>query len=254
MMNPDAPDGKRNWFDQGGRSYAQFRPEYPLQLAKFLSAVSPSRNVAVDVGCGNGQLTNLLSGYFDQVVGIDPSEDQIAYAKAAGNVRYEVASAEKLPFADRSVSVLTAAQAAHWFDLPLFYAEARRVLERGGMLALISYGVLELEPALNERFQEFYWNEIGPYWPPERKLVDSGYANLDFPFDEDPVPAYSIVKMWNLDQFLGYISTWSAVKKVRQAKREDILIRFAEDLSALWGAPTTERKVTWPINMRLGLA
>src|SRR5690606_37022456 len=103
------------------------------------------------------------------------------------------------------------------------------------------------------RFKKFYWDEIGPYWPPERKLVDNGYATLDFPFDEDPPPSYSIVKTWNLDQFLGYVSTWSAVKQVRQAKREDILIEFSADLAKLRGTPTTERKVTWPINMRLGL-
>ena len=58
-----------------------------------------------------------------------------------------------MPLPDKSASLVTAAQAAHWFDLPAFYAEARRVLMPDSILALISYGVLRLEPELDERFR-----------------------------------------------------------------------------------------------------
>ncbi len=243
---------KRNWFDQGGQSYAQYRPEYPEALAAFLAAAAPATRLAVDVGCGNGQLTTLLARHFAQVAGIDPSADQIAHARAASGVAYAVAPAEKLPFADGVASAITAAQAAHWFDLPAFYAEVRRVAHQGAVVALISYGVLALEGALGERFLRFYAEDIGPFWPPERRLVDAGYAGMDFPFAERPAPAFAIEQAWDLGQFLGYVATWSAVKNARQAGKGALLAAFADEFAALWGDAAERKRVTWPLHMRLG--
>jgi len=242
----------KNWFDQGGNDYARFRPEYPSQLASYLASVAPAGGLALDVGCGNGQLTQLLAPHFREVVGLDPSADQIANASPRDGVRYLCAPAERLPLADHCASLITAAQAAHWFDLPAFYSEARRVATPGGVLALISYGVLDLAPPLNERFQRFYRDEIGPYWPAERKLVDSGYATIDFPFEEFTAPAMQIRVTWRLPEFLGYLQTWSAVRSAREAGREDILLTFARDIEALWDDAQTQRPVAWPINMRIG--
>jgi Methylase involved in ubiquinone/menaquinone biosynthesis len=242
----------RNWFDQGGQAYARFRPEYPAELSAYLATMAPDRVLAVDVGCGSGQLTRQLAGHFDAVVGFDPSQDQIAHSAPQERVSYACAPAEDLPLPSRSASLITAAQAAHWFDLPRFYAEVRRVAEPGAVLALISYGVLRLEGTLGERFAQFYWQEIGPFWPAERKLVDSGYATLEFPFAEFPGPEIAIRLMWNLAEFLGYVSTWSAVRSAREAGREDLLHDFAADMAALWGDPATAQRVSWPINMRVG--
>ncbi|MDA5193039.1 class I SAM-dependent methyltransferase [Govanella unica] len=243
----------KNWFDRGGQAYARFRPEYPLGPARFLAETARSHKCAVDVGCGNGQLTAQLAAYFDDVVGLDPSADQIANAPAQQGVRYICASAEKLPLPDRSANLITAAQAAHWFDLPAFYAEARRIASDGAALALISYGVLRLPGDLQSRFDRFYHDEIGPYWPPERKLVDRGYRDLCFPFEERQAPQMDIQLAWALGDFLGYLSTWSAVQRVKGTGREDILNDFARDISRLWGDPTKTQPVSWPINMRIGL-
>lgn len=244
----------RNWFDQGGQAYARFRPEYPPALAACLASLAPNDGIAVDVGCGNGQLTQLLAAHFEHVVGLDPSADQIANAIPNARIDYQCAPAERLPLPEASATLITAAQAAHWFDLPAFYAEVRRVAMPGAILALVSYGVLSLEPALDERFKKFYWDEIGPYWPPERTLVDSGYATIDFPFEEIAPPALEIRLDWTLDQFLGYLQTWSAVRKAREAGQDALLLDFASDLAGLWGDPQVKRPVVWPIAMRIGKA
>lgn len=250
MSNEPSPG--RNWFDQGGQAYARFRPEYPPQLAAFLASAAPDNRLAVDVGCGNGQLTQLLAPYFNKVVGLDPSADQIANAIPNARIDYRCAPAEQLPVADASASLVTAAQAAHWFDLPAFYREVRRIAAPGTILALVSYGVLQLEPALDQRFQRFYWEEIGPYWPPERSLVDTGYATIDFPFDELAPGAFEIRLDWDLNEFLGYLTTWSAVRSAREAGREALLLAFAKDIGAAWGDPGRKRPISWPINMRIG--
>ncbi|WP_130470438.1 class I SAM-dependent methyltransferase [Candidatus Magnetaquicoccus inordinatus] len=242
----------RNWFDQGGQNYARFRPSYPAEIAASLAALAPDNQMAVDVGCGNGQLTRLLAPYFQQVIGLDPSVEQINNALPEKGVLYQCAPAEQLPLAEQSVSLLTAAQAAHWFDLPLFWKEVHRVARPGAIVALLSYGILTLEPALHPRFQHFYDTELGPYWPPERALVESGYATIAFPFAELTPPALSIRVEWQLAEFLGYIFTWSAVRRAREAGKEEIPVRFAKEMTQAWGDGNTRHTLVWPINMRLG--
>ncbi|WP_036166745.1 class I SAM-dependent methyltransferase [Massilia sp. 9096] len=253
---PTSAPAARNWFDQGGSAYARFRPEYPPALAARLAELAPDRRLAVDVGCGNGQLTRLLAPCFEHVVGIDPSADQIANAfvdqRIDDRIDYRQASAEHISLADAGASLVTAAQAAHWFDLPAFYREARRIAMPGAVLALVSYGVLELENPLAERFGRFYRDEIGPYWPPERQLVDSGYATIDFPFPELAAAPLELRCAWSLPQFLGYLSTWSALRNAREAGREALLADFAGELATAWGDPAVERTVRWPIHMRIG--
>ncbi len=243
---------ERNWFDQGGRAYARFRPEYPPQLAADLADLVAAKQLAVDVGCGNGQLTCLLAAHFETVLGVDASADQIANTVPHERIRYQCGPAEQLPLGAGVANLITAAQAAHWFKLPAFYQEARRVAAPGCLLALISYGVLQLEPDLNERFQTFYRDEIGPYWPPERALVDSAYATIDFPFEEVQVPARKIRLEWRFSEFWGYLLTWSAVRHAQEAGCESLLRNFAEEMSALWGDENRRRVIAWPINMRVG--
>lgn len=245
-------DLSRNWFEQGGEAYARYRPAYPDRLAQFLASASPNNRLALDVGCGNGQLAIQLASRFERVVGIDASVNQIAHAVHHERVEYRCAPAEMLPMPDRSASLVAAAQAAHWFDLPAFFDEVRRVCVPGGVLALISYGVPGLEPGLNERFDHFYREEINPFWPPERKLVDEGYARIDFPFSKFPAPPMSINLQWNFFELLGYLSTWSAVRRARQEGRQEILSSFAEEMAKLWGSSDVRRSICWPINMRIG--
>jgi ubiquinone/menaquinone biosynthesis C-methylase UbiE len=185
----------QNWFERGGQTYARFRPEYPLELTRFLADLAPSHERAVDVGCGNGQLTAQLAAYFDEAIGLDPSAEQIANAPVQKRIRYIRAPAERLPLPDRCASLITAAQAAHWFDLPAFYAEVRRIAADRAVVALISYGVLDLDRVFQERFSRFYRDEIGPYWPPKRQLVDSGYRDMSFPFEEREAPQMKIRQM-----------------------------------------------------------
>ena len=239
-----------NWFDQGGRNYALFRPEYPPELARSLAELTTQRR-AVDVGCGTGQLTTQLAAHFDDIIGVDPSAEQIANAKAHPRVRYLIAAAEQIPLEDSAVDLITAAQAAHWFDRPAFYAEARRLAAPNAVIALISYGIMQIDDgALNKRFASFYRDEIGPFWPRERKLVDSGYADIDFPFAEIPYPDLSIERNWRIQDFLGYLSTWSAVRRANEAGKSDKLDAFVADFSQMWGDDV--QRVSWPINMRLG--
>lgn len=252
MMGAVMNDAK-NWFDQDGPSYKAFRPQYPDVLADYLAGLVRAPASVLDIGCGSGQLTQMLVGRFHDVTGIDPSNEQISNAENRSGVKYLVGTAEKIDLPNQSVDVICAAQAVHWFDRKQFYDEVKRIAKPGGFIALISYGLLGLEPDLNKRFQQFYHDEIGPFWPPERKLVDRGYADIDFPFEEIAAPEIDIKLNWDLPAFLGYLSTWSAVRHAKAQGAEALLIAYADDLAKAWGDAEKKRPVVWPVNMRVGM-
>ncbi|EEA92093.1 class I SAM-dependent methyltransferase [Pseudovibrio sp. JE062] len=240
-------------FQNAGEDYAKYRPTYPPELVEFLAAQCKRHYLAVDVGCGTGQFSALIARHFQQVLATDVSASQIENAAAVPNIRFAVEPAERCSAEGTSVDLIVAAQAAHWFDLQSFYQEARRIAAPSCVLALVSYGVLSIDNAkCNDRFRQFYYDEIGPYWPPERQHVDNGYASFDFPFEELSYPAMSIERDWSLEQFLGYVRTWSSVKAAAKEGKANLTDSFAKELAGLWGDPQERCKISWPIAMRLG--
>jgi SAM-dependent methyltransferase len=243
-----------NWFDQGGADYARYRPDYPEALAIALAKLTPDRRLAVDVGCGNGQFSRLLTAHFDDVIALDPSADQIAHAVPGERLDYRVAPAEALPVEDGSAGLIMAAQAAHWFDLPAFYGEVRRVATPDAVVALVSYGVMEApdDAAIHARLRRFHDEDVGPWWPTERALVVGGYADIDFPFEAIAVPSVAIDRAWDMAQLMGYIATWSAVRRALDAGQTQLLIDFEADMRALWGNAERPVAIRWPISVRAG--
>jgi SAM-dependent methyltransferase len=235
-------------------AYADCRPSYPPAVAQALAALSPGRALALDCGCGNGQLSVLLGDVFDRVEATDASAAQIAHAVPHPRVAYRVAPAEESGLPDGCCDLVVAAQAAHWFDLPRYFAEVRRVLRPGGLAALVGYGRLVVgDPAAAAVVDRFYGPDgVGRYWPPERPLVEDGYAAVAFPFAEIPGPDIAMSADWTRDQLLGYVTTWSALKEARKALAEDPFPAFAEALAAAWPDGDATRTIRWPLRMRLG--
>ncbi len=132
----------KDHFSEISAAYAAHRPSYPAALVDFLARLAPARRLAWDAGCGSGQLSVLLAGAFERVVATDASPEQIGRAASHARVEYRCARAEESGLPERVADLATAAQAAHWFDLPSYYAEVRRVVRPGGIVALISYGVV----------------------------------------------------------------------------------------------------------------
>ncbi|WP_132252372.1 class I SAM-dependent methyltransferase [Methylobacterium segetis] len=242
--------GFKDHFSTGSANYAAHRPTYPVALVEHLSSLTLRHEKALDCGCGTGQLSTLLAARYGEVVATDASAAQIAAASPHPRVRYKVAPAEASGLPASSVDLVTVAQAAHWFDLPRFYAEVRRVVRPGGVLSLISYGVLEIEGAAGAVVQHFYGAVLKPYWPPERRHVEEGYAGLPFPFAEMPAPALAIVASWTLADLIGYVETWSAVRAAERDRGRAPLIAVREALAESWGEPELRRDVRWRLSAR----
>src|SRR6476661_897619 len=158
----------RDHFAFAASSYASYRPRYPAALFAWLASATRGHELAWDCGTGSGQAAIGLAAHYEAVVATDPSVSQLSSAEGARGVEYVAMSAEASALRAESMDLVTVAQALHWFDREGFFAEVDRVLRPGGLLAVWSYGLLAIEPAIDARLHHFYSNTVGPYWPSER--------------------------------------------------------------------------------------
>lgn len=241
----------KDHFSGHAADYREFRPVYPPELFAFLAAVSPGRGLAWDCGTGNGQAAVGLARHFDRVFATDASADQIRQGGPHPGVEYTVARAERCPLPDRTADLVTVTQALHWFDFDHFYGEVRRVVRPGGLLAATCYHSPSVGPDVDSVLGR--WNEhVRAYWPPERVWVDAGYRTIPFPFAELPVPRFELTLPATLDQFLGYLGTWSATRAYSKATGDNPLRHFKSVFAAAWGDPGTVRPVRWEFTVRVG--
>lgn len=233
--------------------YADSRPRYPDALFDWLAAQCAQRDLAWDCGAGSGQASIALASRFARVIATDASAAQIAQAQPDPRVEYRVAPAERSTLDDAGVDLVIVAQALHWFDLERFYAEVRRVLRPGGVIAAWSYGVLAVEgAAVDAAVQRFYHDDVGPYWPPERRHVESAYRDLPFPFERVAAPAFAMGLRWNLAQLLGYFRSWSATARYVEQRGDDPVARLEPQLAACWGDAERTREIRWPLALLAG--
>jgi len=242
-----------DYFSGVAGAYAEYRPRYPERLFAWLAGVVERRALAWDCATGNGQVALGLAAYFDRVIATDASAEQIAAAASHPQIEYRIARAESSGLESASVDLVTVGQSLHWFDRPAFYAEARRVLRAGGVLAVWTYGLSRFgDAAIDATMRRFYKETVGPYWPPERALVDAEYRTIDFPFEEIPPPVIEMEAEWPLSAFLGYVGTWSAVTRFRAARGDDPIRELAKELHAAWSDPESPRRIRWPLALRVG--
>lgn len=239
-------------FSAVSASYALFRPTYPESLYAWLAGLCDRHDAAWDCGTGTGQAALALTRHFDRVCATDPSAEQISHAVAHPRVAYSVAPAEASGLPDASVDLVTVAVALHWFDLPRFYDEVRRVARPGAVVAAWCYTRAYVTPEIDAVVEGYYTGVVGPYWPMERRHVENGYANLPFPFAPVTPPALSIEVQWDLHHLVGYLHTWSASVRAGKAMGRDPLADTLPSLQAAWGSPGQVRTVRWPLGMRVG--
>jgi SAM-dependent methyltransferase len=230
--------------------YAKFRPHYPGELFEYLASISPRHELAWDCATGNGQAAVGLGRHFGSVIATDASAQQIESAEPDDRISYRVALAEASGIDSASVDLILVAQALHWFDLDAFFTEAKRVLKEDGVLVITSYKVLEIAPEIDAIIWKFYRETTGPFWPPERELVETDYQDIEFPFRELPPRQFEMRAQWNLQQVLGYLRTWSATQKFVSHRGFDPVDSLGNELGTIWRNPQQTRRVVWPLSSR----
>jgi len=132
-------------FSDRVENYVRYRPGYPPEVLDLLRAecgLRPSHVVA-DIASGTGVFTRLLLENGNSVFAVEPNaamrEMGIRQLEPLGSNRLVsiAGTAEETTLRSASVDFVTAAQAAHWFDLPRARAEFVRILKPEGWCVLI---------------------------------------------------------------------------------------------------------------------
>lgn len=240
-------------FSKQAADYAKYRPVYPAELYPYLKSVSPADELAYDAGTGNGQCAVALANHFKAVVASDLSREQIANAKTKANVTYTVSAAHESGIEARSVDLITAATAIHWFNFDLFYAECHRILKDGGVIAAWSYGWHQCEdPKITDLIQKIGKVILKDHWSPQPKLIWDNYSKIPFPFKEFSPPAFHQSLSWDMDELIGYLTTWSATQKYIDDKGTHPVDVVRRELATAWGNPEKKLQFDCPLIMRIG--
>jgi hypothetical protein len=121
------------------------------------------------------------------------------------------------------------------------------------VIAVWTYGSAVLDtPLLARVFNDFEEKTIGPYWPPERRMINEGYRTIPFPFAELEPPRFTLRQHWTLDDVIGYVATWSGTERFRDVIGQDPVPELERGLAEHWGEPSKRREIVWPFAIRVG--
>lgn len=241
----------KDYFSTQSADYRKFRPDYPKEMIDFIVSKCVETNTAWDCATGNGQVAVMLSPKFNKVIATDASSKQLEMAIRKPNIEYKVATAERSNLDDDSIDLITVAQAAHWFNLPAFYAEAKRIAKPNAVLAVWGYANHSISVDIDNIVLKLYKDILYHYWPAERSIIEHGYKEIILPFETIETPLFTMVKQVSLHDLVGYLDTWSATQQYIQANNNNPISIIFDELSEAWGNPNEIKNISWPVFLKV---
>ena len=130
-------------FSSRVENYVRYRPGYPHEVVELLKkecGLTPD-SVIADIAFGTGIFTRMLLENGNRVFGVEPNAEMRRAGKQflSSYPRFTsvIGTAEATTLPDHNVDIVTAAQAAHWFDREKARREFLRILKPGGWLVLL---------------------------------------------------------------------------------------------------------------------
>lgn len=211
--------GKKVDFGRVSDDYARFRPGPPASFYDRVERIVPLRGiVATDVGTGTGLAAIEMAKRGAKVIGVDPSEEQLAAAQRGARaaqvpVEFRVGKAEELPLVDSTIDFYLALQCWHWFEPVKAGAEAMRVLTPGGVVMAASFDYLPRRSRVAGRTEELIL-KFNPGWPaaggqgvhlnPMQQLPDAGFVDVE-------QASYEHVQVFTHESWRGRMRTCNGV-------------------------------------------
>ncbi|XP_022100575.1 putative methyltransferase DDB_G0268948 [Acanthaster planci] len=218
--------------------YLKCRPDWPEEIIqKTLAFLQEKKSgpfeLAVDVGCGSGQATRPLASHIKKVVGVDVSVEQIRAAQCVDNppnVEFRTGSGEAIPVSDKSVDLVTCAQAVHWFDFDVFFREVDRVLKPGGCVAIYSYHIFKPWVDGDDKKNEQLYSIVtqhdtetcGPYNSPRILHLQNMLADVHIPYEETIRDnTLAIRQDTTMKSYIGYLESRSGYQSYLENNPDD---------------------------------
>lgn len=216
--------------DQYARA-ASFVPMLGLPVLEILNP-QPGERI-LDLGCGDGVLTEKLAGLGCEVVGVDSSPAQVAAARARG-LDARVVDGQRLPF-DAEFDAVFSNAALHWMRQPdAVIAGVWRALEPGGRFVAEMGGagnIASILAALGAVLPRHGVDPLGLppwYFPDEeeyrQKLVAAGFVVTFIERFARPTPLPGDLEDW-LETFAG-----SYLQAVPGAGRAQVIAELGDFL------------------------
>lgn len=139
-MNDHVHHSAAAGYKTGADTYVRGRPDYPPQVADWLTGTLGlnADTAVIELGAGTGKFTGRLVATGAQVTAVEPVVQMLEkLSEAYPEVLAVKGTATDLPLPDASVEVVVCAQAFHWFANREALDEIARVLKPGGRLGLI---------------------------------------------------------------------------------------------------------------------
>lgn len=221
-------------FDNLAEAYQAGRLGYANDIYNHIVGygLAPSYKI-LDVGCGTGLASEPLieNGY--DVTGIDPSQRMLEIAKTNfPDATWVVGVAEKLPFADDQFDAAISAQAFHHMRQAAALAELRRVVRRGGIIAIWWKSLLGDDPV--KQLRDSASRDVGVEPPPItwRGSFKEFYAAG---FTDTALRVVPWATVTTLEKFLEYERSRKVVYDVYGSQRDAYLARLTERLRETFG-------------------
>lgn len=173
----------------------------------------------IDLGCGAGDGTHHLAGRASSVVGVDLSEDAVAYASSryrAPNLRYEAGNVMDLPYEDDSFEAAVSFKVIeHLEDPESLVLQAKRLLKDDGVFVVSTpnkqtysidrhranpHHLSEMYPLEFRELLERNFEHVQIYWqgalagsvitPDPKELPEGGRVTLESAQFSLPDPAF----------------------------------------------------------------
>ncbi len=133
-MNEQLFTGKSGYYEMS-------RPKVSQSAVDYLCSIVPPDAVFADIGAGTGKFTSLIAERDYAIYAVEPNSEMHMVLKnklsSYSNVKILNTSAEKTEIPSKSVDVIVAVTALHWFDLDAFRTECLRILKPGGFVVAI---------------------------------------------------------------------------------------------------------------------
>ncbi len=187
-------DEHAQWWIDGFTNGAD--PEYEEQIIPLALEELAGRQVILDVGCGDGQISRALAAQGSHVVGIDPTQRHVDVAtERGGGPSYLLGSASELPVPDSSQDAVVACLVfEHIDDMDSAVSEVARVLKTGGQFSFFLNHPLLQTPGsgwIDDHIidpPEQYWR-IGPYLV-ETESIEEVERGVHIRFIHRPLSRY----------------------------------------------------------------
>lgn len=241
--------------------YRKGRPKHPESLMEAIlnflrQGFTGDFDLAIDVGCGPGESTEILQPHFHQVLGLDYSSQMVENAlqhNEFDNVDYKVSTAESMPMiADGSVVLVTAGRAIQYFDFDRFFKECQRILKPGGVVAFYSSDhtrfVIPDDPAkaekLNARFTALRQVDTAGFWEGQIGIKQRKYVDIHVPFEDKLEIRDTSICLKSKTTFADFLQLFKSVPaflKFAQDKGQDawnqVLASFTTDFLGILEVP-----------------